>query len=87
MVAALKIAQGAMFQQETKRRTIYLVDDLASELDEAHRHSFCKLLEELDCQVFITSIDKEKLTDVWQPKNSKVFRLEAGKLIEESHSA
>ena len=87
VVAALKIAQGAMFQQETKRRTIYLVDDLASELDEAHRHSFCKLLEDLNCQVFITSIDKEKLIDVWQPVNSKVFRLEDGKLIEESHLA
>ena len=87
VVAALKIAQGAMFQQETKRRTIYLVDDLASELDEAHRHSFCKLLEDLNCQVFITSIDREKLIDVWQPVNSKVFRMEAGKLIEESQTA
>jgi len=87
VVAALKIAQGALFQDETQRRTIYLVDDLASELDEAHRHSFCKLLEDLDCQVFITSIDKEKLIDVWKPMNRKVFRMEEGKLIEESQSA
>lgn len=83
VVAALKIAQGAMFQQETGRRTIYLVDDLASELDEEHRYAFCKLLEDLKCQVFITSIDKEKLTDIWQPVNSKVFRMESGKLIQE----
>ena len=59
VVSALKIAQGSLFQQESGRRTIYLVDDLASELDEKHRFALCKLLEDLKCQVFITSIDKE----------------------------
>ena len=80
MVAALKIAQGSLFQQESGRQTIYLVDDLASELDEKHRFALCKLLEELKCQVFITSIDKEKLTDVWKPISSKVFHVEHGDL-------
>jgi len=82
VVSALKIAQGSLFQQESGRRTIYLVDDLASELDEKHRFALCKLLEDLECQVFITSIDKEKLTDVWQPVASKVFHVEHGKLEE-----
>jgi DNA replication and repair protein RecF len=80
VVAALKIAQGSLFQQESGRQTIYLVDDLASELDEKHRFALCKLLEELKCQVFITSIDKEKLTDVWKPISSKVFHVEHGDL-------
>jgi len=84
VVAALKIAQGALFQQESKRSTIYLVDDLASELDEKHRFALCRLLEELKCQVFITSIDKEKLTDVWKPVASKVFHVEHGNLNEET---
>ena len=84
VVAALKIAQGALFQQETGRRTIYLVDDLASELDEKHRFALCKLLEDLKCQVFITSIDKEKLTDIWQPVASKVFHVEQGQVSEDS---
>ncbi len=83
VVSALKIAQGALFQQESQRRTIYLVDDLSSELDEKHRHALCKLLEDLDCQVFITSIDKEKLTDVWQPSTSKMFHVEQGVIVEE----
>ncbi|MEC7546027.1 MAG: DNA replication/repair protein RecF [Pseudomonadota bacterium] len=82
VVSALKIAQGSLFQQESGRQTIYLVDDLASELDEKHRFALCKLLEDLKCQVFITSIDKEKLTDVWQPVASKVFHVEHGKLEE-----
>ncbi|PCI50138.1 MAG: DNA replication/repair protein RecF [Thalassobium sp.] len=84
VVAALKIAQGSLFQQESDRRTIYLVDDLASELDEKHRFALCKLLEDLKCQVFITSIDKDKLTDVWQPVASKVFHVEHGRLTEEA---
>lgn len=84
VVAALKIAQGALFQQESGRRTIYLVDDLASELDEKHRFALCKLLEDLKCQVFITSIDKDKLTDIWQPVASKVFHVEQGNISEDS---
>ena len=84
VVAALKIAQGSLFQQESGRRTIYLVDDLASELDEKHRFALCKLLEDLKCQVFITSIDKDKLTDIWQPVASKVFHVEQGIIREDS---
>lgn len=83
VVAALKIAQGALFQQETGRRTVYLVDDLASELDEKHRFALCKHLEDLKCQVFITSIDKAQITDCWQPAQSKVFHVEHGILKEE----
>lgn len=86
VVAALKIAQGALFQQETKRSTIYLVDDLASELDEKHRFALCKLLEDLKCQVFITSIDKEKLTDIWQPRSSKLFHVEHGVITEQAQT-
>ncbi|MAK91338.1 MAG: DNA replication/repair protein RecF [Oleibacter sp.] len=87
VVAALKIAQGSLFQQESGRRTIYLVDDLASELDEKHRFALCKLLEDLKCQVFITSIDKEKLNDIWQPAASKVFHVEQGRIREDEPAA
>ncbi len=82
VVAALKIAQGSLFQKESGRSTIYLVDDLASELDEKHRFALCKLLEDLKCQVFVTSIDKEKLTDIWRPTASKVFHVEHGAVRE-----
>lgn len=82
VVAAMKLAQGSLFQRETQRAPIYLVDDLASELDEKHRFALCRLLEELNCQTFITSIDKEKMTDVWKPESSKVFHVEHGSLSE-----
>lgn len=84
VVAALKLAQGSLFQQESERAPIYLVDDLASELDEKHRFALCRLLEELNCQTFITSIEKDKMTDVWKPESSKVFHVEHGGLSEDN---
>ena len=67
---------GCAVSSRNGRRTIYLVDDLASELDEKHRFALCKLLEDLKCQVFITSIDKEQLINCWHPQQSKVFHVE-----------
>lgn len=84
VVAALKIAQGALFQQETGRSTIYLIDDLASELDTEHRYALCTLLEDLKCQVFITSIDKAQLLDSWKFSSGKIFQLEQGKITEDA---
>lgn len=84
VVAALKIAQGAMFQQETGRQTIYLIDDLASELDAEHRLALCNLLEDLKCQVFITSIDKSQLLQSWQFSSGKIFHLQQGQIVQEA---
>ena len=82
VVAALKIAQGAMFQSETGRKTIYLIDDLASELDANHRQALCSLLEGLNCQVLITSIDKDQLQESWNFSSGKFFKLEHGQVLE-----
>lgn len=84
VVAALKIAQGALFQQETGRYTIYLIDDLASELDAEHRLALCKLLEDLKCQVFITSIDKSQLLQSWQFSSGILFHINQGKIAQEA---
>jgi len=78
VVAALKLSQGVLFQQETERSTIYLVDDLASELDEKHRFALCQLLEDLKCQVFITSIEHNSISDQWKPEGCKMFHVEQG---------
>lgn len=82
VVAALKLAQGHCYRQSTGRAPIYLVDDLASELDRDHRLSLCRLLEQLECQVFITSIDKDQLFDIWTPRAFKLFHVEQG-VVEE----
>lgn len=67
VVSALKLAQGHLLEQLTGRTCLYLIDDLPAELDGNHRRIFCQWLEQLNCQVFITSVDHEALADVWQP--------------------
>jgi DNA replication and repair protein RecF len=84
VVAALKLAQGILFKESTGSPPIYLVDDLASELDSCHRLALCQVLEDLKCQVFITSIEKGQVLDTWQPSEYKVFHVEQGQISEES---
>lgn len=66
VVSALKLAQGRFLERTAQRHCIYLIDDLPAELDEQHRQRFCQLLEEMQCQVFITSVDPAALHNMWQ---------------------
>jgi DNA replication and repair protein RecF len=84
VVSALRIAQGYLLAQQTGAKCVYLVDDVASELDENHRQVLCDLLVELDCQVFVTCIDKAQLTNGWaKAKSIKMFHVEQGKITEQ----
>lgn len=73
VVSALKLAQGRLLDQVSGRTCLYLIDDLPAELDGDHRRIFCQWLERLNCQVFITSVDREALADVWQPGTDVVI--------------
>lgn len=81
VVCALKIAQGYLINHYKKGQVIYLIDDLASELDENHREALCKLLEELECQVFITGVEKESIFKIWKSETEiNVFHVEHGNI-------
>jgi len=54
LVYALHLAQLALSIEITGRHPIVLIDDLAAELDEAHRAQVLEVLQSLGCQVFIT---------------------------------
>lgn len=81
VVCALKIAQGYLIDHYKKGQVIYLIDDLASELDEKHRRLLCELLDELDCQIFITGVEKESINSLWN-KHTKIslFHVEQGNI-------
>ncbi|MCS2607741.1 DNA replication/repair protein RecF [Halomonas dongshanensis] len=66
VVSALKLAQGRFLERSTQRHCVYLVDDLPAELDGRHRQRFCQLLEEMQCQAFITSVEPSALKGHWQ---------------------
>lgn len=59
LVCGLKLAQGLLLQQQTGKQSIYLLDDIASELDDTHRRLLLDYLKSLDAQVMMTSIDAE----------------------------
>lgn len=66
VICALRIAQGHLLSQARRNECIYLVDDLPSELDEQHRLALCQLLDDLECQVFITCVDKQLMISGWR---------------------
>ncbi|MBM7062678.1 DNA replication/repair protein RecF [Pseudomonas sp. UL073] len=81
VVCALRIAQGHLMGQAKRGQCIYLVDDLPSELDEQHRRALCRLLDELDCQVFITCVEHELLCNGWRADTPvALFHVEQGRI-------
>jgi DNA replication and repair protein RecF len=61
-VAALMLAQGKFLQQDLDKRSVFLVDDLAAELDEHNIQKLCDTLLAMDVQIFITAIEKDRYT-------------------------
>lgn len=83
VVCALRIAQGHLVNKAKYGQCVYLVDDLPSELDSQHRRTLCRLLESLQCQVFITCVDNELLTDTWQMDTPvTMFHVEHGRITQ-----
>jgi len=79
VVCALRLAQGYLLSEMTGRSCVYLIDDLPAELDKKHRRAFCEVLEELNCQVFMTCVDHHDLQDCWSTATAaKMFHVEHG---------
>ena len=84
MVIALKLAQGKLLSELEGRKCVFLVDDLAAELDWTHRREICKQLIELQAQVFVTSVGADELKECW-PKEVqiKMFHVKHGQVSQE----
>ncbi|GAA5193874.1 DNA replication/repair protein RecF [Ferrimonas gelatinilytica] len=81
LVCALKIAQGRVLSQQQQRGCLYLVDDLASELDHGRRTLLLEQLQHTGSQVFVTAIEPEQLAMVpWGRK----FHVEHGRITEQT---
>jgi len=81
LVSAMKIAQSQLLFSLTHEKGIYLIDDLPAELDAGNRVLICRLLEELDCQIFITCVDSAELDKCWSADvSSGKFHVEHGKI-------
>ncbi|WP_222985491.1 DNA replication/repair protein RecF [Psittacicella gerlachiana] len=61
LACALKIAQGDLLKEQTKSSCVYLVDDLAAELDEQNQLIFASKLLREKTQIFMSYIDNRVL--------------------------
>lgn len=85
LVILMKIAQS-MVLNGLGKQVSFLIDDINAELDESHRTMLARKLQELCCQVFITSIEHPDPESLWQGSQTpdyRMFHVEHGKLKEE----
>jgi len=82
LVCALRIAQGKLLKQQVDRNSIYLVDDLPSELDVKHRQLLLQQLTDTGAQVFVTAIEPAAILDSLNVPPSKMFHVEQGRVTE-----
>lgn len=82
-VCAMIVAQGALLQQCVNRKPIYLIDDLPSELDLISRSNLMMLLSRQEAQVFLTSVERDALSDFACRVPMRMFHVEHGTVTEE----
>ena len=82
-VAALQLAQTALFSKQTNRKSIFLLDDVGAELDIDKRERFIDGLLTMDTQIFVTAIESQQLEFVDKYNDKKMFHVEHGHVTEE----
>jgi DNA replication and repair protein RecF len=80
LICALKIVQGMLFKRQTGMACIYLLDDIASELDQSHLKEIMGYLRGLGSQVFMSSIEEHVLKAYLSENESMSFALSQGSI-------
>lgn len=80
LVCGLKLAQGLLLQQQTGKQCVYLLDDIASELDVNNRELLLNYLRQLNAQVMLTSIDKS-IGQYFQENENTIFQVSSGGVL------
>lgn len=81
VVVALKLAQCALFIEDTGRKPVLLADDLPAEIDQMHQEILFRKLSGLGMQCFFTALDSNVLElGEWQPSLRRVFHVKQGDL-------
>ena len=83
LVSLLLIAEVRVLKQKTGKSCIFLVDDIAAELDQKTREFFLDTIVSEDAQVFVTAIEKEQLSFAEKYNNKKVFHVKQNHVAEE----
>ncbi|MFT7286416.1 MAG: DNA replication and repair protein RecF, partial [Halieaceae bacterium] len=88
LVCALKLAQGAVLSSRHSRRSLYLIDDLPSELDAARCERVCRSIAGMSAQTLITCVDRQSLPAEWLGEKNEIamFHVEQGEVRPEACS-
>ncbi len=81
LVSTMRLAQSAHLARIQGRTPVFLVDDIAAELDPTRRRELLALLRESGAQLFLTATEPEQL-DVSPWESHRVFHVEHGKIAE-----
>lgn len=76
----LKLAQSQVIKDRVGKKSIYLLDDITSELDEQNLQKVYQCLYELDAQLFITTLECPKQTRNRINQSIKMFHVEHGEI-------
>ena len=83
LASTMKIVQASLLKSSKGKNSLFLVDDLPSELDADKRASLAAILFQMDAQLFVTGIEKNGLISLFNQGNSKMFHVEHGTIKEE----
>lgn len=83
LLYGLQIAQGLLLNKLTKKSCIYLVDDLAAELDLQKYTTLSRVLLSLHgAQLFITGLERQNLEAVFSSStDKKIFQVDDGVIL------
>lgn len=86
LIAAMFIAEAAVYQQITSQSAVFLLDDLPAELDRQRLVILGSWINRLRSQVFITGVEANSLVSIWpeiESRTVKVFHVKQGSVTEE----
>lgn len=80
LVILLRVCQGVLLHQQQAKRVVFLLDDLAAELDQQRKKLVFQVLEQIQSQVFITGVDDSAYAGLSKEVNAKMFHVEHGQI-------
>ena len=84
LVCALRIAQGVHLNTQVDKQTIYLVDDLSSELDQQKRQVLIDQLVDTNAQLFLSVIDSDQIKQQTSKYQTNMFHVEHGVITQDN---
>jgi DNA replication and repair protein RecF len=85
LVFALRFSQAILLQQQTSKSVLFLIDDIASELDNEHKNKLLKLINEHSkvMQFILTGTNSDVFSEI---ENKKLFHVERGEIYNNNNS-